>query len=119
MKKMVILLALTMSVLALSAQNKLLYYSGGNVLYTRDIVNVDSVSFLPTGTSSAYTNINGETPFSFPVMGIDSIVLYMPSLDGDEPHQDDGDWIYITYTNGGEVGVVNPHSNVNVNSNGE
>ncbi|MBQ2350618.1 MAG: carbohydrate-binding domain-containing protein, partial [Bacteroidales bacterium] len=119
MKKIVILLALTMSVLALSAQNKLLYYSGGNVLYTRDIVNVDSVSFLPTGTSSAYTNINGETPFSFPVMGIDSIVLYMPSLDGDEPHQDDGDWIYITYTNGGEVGVVNPHSNVNVNSNGE
>ena len=119
MKKIVILLALTMSVLALSAQNKLLYYSGGNVLYTRDIVNVDSVSFLPTGTSSAYTNINGETPFTFPVMGIDSIVLYMPSLDGDEPHQDDGDWIYITYTNGGEVGVVNPHSNVNVNSNGE
>lgn len=119
MKKMVILLALTMSVLALSAQNKLLYYSGGNVLYTRDIVNVDSVSFLPTGTSSAYTNINGETPFTFPVMGIDSIVLYMPSLDGDEPQQDDGDWIYITYTNGGEVGVVNPHSNVHVNSNGE
>ena len=119
MKKIVILLALTMSVLALSAQNKLLYYSGGNVLYTRDIVNVDSVSFLPTGTSSAYTNINGETPFSFPVMGIDSIVLYMPSLDGDEPQQDDGDWIYITYTNGGEVGVVNPHSNVHVNSNGE
>lgn len=109
MKKIVILLALTLSVLALSAQNKLLYYSGGNIIYTKNIENVDSVSFLPTGTSTAYTNISNETPFDFPVMGIDSIVLYMPSLDGDEPQQNQGDWIYITYT-GGEVGVVNPWS---------
>jgi len=120
MKKIVAVLAFVLAVLSISAQNKLLYYSNGNVIYTKTIENVDSVSFLPTGTSSAYTNINGETPFSFPIMGIDSIVLYMPSLDGDEPQQqDDGDWIYITYTNGGAVGVVNPHSNVNVNSNGE
>ncbi len=121
MKKILILLALTLSVLALSAQNKLLYYSGGNVIYTRDITNVDSVSFLPTGTSSAYTNINGETPFTFPVMGIDSIVLYMPSLDGDDPQQqDEGDWIFITYTNG-EVGVVNPWATqgITVTCNGE
>lgn len=119
MKKIVAVLAFVLAVLSISAQNKVLYYSGGNVIYTRNIENVDSVRFLPTGISTAYTNISDETPFSFPIMGIDSIVLYMPSLDGDEPHQDDGDWIYITYTNGGEVGVVNPHSNVNVNSNGE
>ncbi len=122
MKKIVAVLTFVLAVLSISAQNKLLYYSNGNVIYTKTIENVDSVSFLPTGTSSAYTNINGETPFSFPVMGIDSIVLYMQSLDGDEPQpQDDGDWIYITYTNGGAVGVVNPWSSrgITVSCNGE
>ncbi|MBR5983542.1 MAG: hypothetical protein IK025_07475, partial [Bacteroidales bacterium] len=87
MKKILILLALTLSVLAISAQNKVLYYSGGNVIYTKNIENVDSVSFLPTGTSTAYTNISNETPFSFPIMGIDSIVLYMPALDNIDPEQ--------------------------------
>ena len=119
MKKIVAVLAFVLAVLSISAQNKVLYYSGGNVIYTKNIENVDSVKFFPTGTSNTYTNISNETPFNFPIMGIDSIVLYMPSLDGDEPQQDDGDWIYITYTNGGAVGVVNPHPNVNVNSNGE
>ena len=115
MKKIIILLALTLSVLAISAQNKVLYYSGGNVIYTRNIENIDSVSFLPTGTSTAYTNINNEIPFSFPIMGIDSIVLYMPALDNTDPEQpNEGDWIYITYTNGGEVGVVNPWANQGV-----
>lgn len=111
MKKIIAILAFVVAVLSLSAQNKLLYYSGGNVIYTKTIENVDSVSFLSTGTSTAYTNISSETPFSFPVMGIDSIVLYIASLDGEEPQQqDDGDWIYINYTNGGAVGVVNPWS---------
>ncbi len=121
MKKIVAVLAFVLAVLSISAQNKVLYYSGGNVIYTRNIENVDSVSFLPTGTSTAYTNINDEIPFSFPIMGIDSIVLYMPSLDGDDPqHQDEGDWIYITYTNGGAVTVVNPHPEVIVdNTRGE
>ncbi|MBO7481083.1 MAG: carbohydrate-binding domain-containing protein [Bacteroidales bacterium] len=109
MKKIVAVFAFVLAVLSISAQNKVLYYSGGNVIYTRNIENVDSVKFLPTGTSTAYTNINDEIPFSFPILGIDSIVLYMPSLDNYDPQQqDDGDWIYITYTNGGEVGVVNP-----------
>lgn len=123
MKKIVAVLAFVLAVLSISAQNKLLYYSNGNVIYTKTIENVDSVSFLPTGTSSAYTNISDETPFTFPVMGIDSIVLYMPSLDGDEDpqQQDEGDWIYITYTNGGAVGVVNPWANryITVTCNGE
>ncbi|MBO4614483.1 MAG: carbohydrate-binding domain-containing protein [Bacteroidales bacterium] len=122
MKKLIAVLAFVVAVLSLSAQNKLLYYSNGNVIYTKTIVNIDSVSFLPTGTSTAYTNISSETPFSFPVMGIDSIVFYMPSLDGDEPgQQDDGDWIYINYTNGGAVGVVNPWSSrgITVTCNGE
>ena len=111
MKKIVAVLAFVLAVLSISAQNKVLYYSGGNVIYTRNIENIDSVRFLPTGTSTAYTNISDEIPFSFPIMGIDSIVLYVPSLDGEEPQQhDDGDWIYITYTNGGAVGVVNPWS---------
>ncbi|MBR3799721.1 MAG: carbohydrate-binding domain-containing protein [Bacteroidales bacterium] len=122
MKKIIAILAFVVAVLSLSAQNKLLYYSGGNVIYTKTIENVDSVSFLPTGTSTAYTNISSETPFSFPVMGIDSIVLYIASLDGEEPQQqDDGDWIYINYTNGGAVGVVNPWSSrgITVTCNGE
>ena len=122
MKKILILLALTLSVLAISAQNKVLYYSGGNVIYTKNIENVDSVSFLPTGTSTAYTNISNETPFSFPIMGIDSIVLYMPALDNIDPEQtNEGDWIYITYTNGNAVGVVNPWADqgVTVTCNGE
>lgn len=119
MKKIVILLVFTLSVLAMSAQNKLLYYSGGNVIYTRNIENVDSVSFSNSGTSTLF-NLN-ENVFSYPVLGIDSIVLYMPSLDGDEPQQDEGDWIYITYTNGGAVGVVNPWSDrgISVTCNGE
>ena len=122
MKKIIAILAFVVAVLSLSAQNKLLYYSGGNVIYTKTIENIDSVSFLPTGTSTAYTNISSETPFSFPVMGIDSIVLYIASLDGEEPQQqDDGDWIYINYTNGGAVGVVNPWSSrgITVTCNGE
>lgn len=122
MKKIIAILAFVLAVLSLSAQNKLLYYSGGNVIYTKTIENVDSVSFLSTGTSTAYTNISSETPFSFPVMGIDSIVLYIASLDGEEPQQqDDGDWIYINYTNGGAVGVVNPWSSrgITVTCNGE
>lgn len=122
MKKIIAILAFVVAVLSLSAQNKLLYYSGGNVIYTKTIENIDSVSFLPTGTSTAYTNISSETPFSFPIMGIDSIVLYIASLDGDEPsQQDDGDWIYINYTNGGAVGVVNPWSSrgITVTCNGE
>jgi hypothetical protein len=122
MKKIIAILAFVVAVLSLSAQNKLLYYSNGNVIYTKAIENIDSVSFLPTGTSNAYTNISDETPFTFPVMGIDSIVLYMQSLDGDEPQQqDEGDWIYITYTNGGAVGVVNPWANryITVTCNGE
>ena len=122
MKKIIAILAFVVAVLSLSAQNKLLYYSGGNVIYTKTIENIDSVSFLPTGTSTAYTNISSETPFSFPVMGIDSIVLYIASLDGHEPgQQDDGDWIYINYTNGGAVGVVNPWSSrgITVTCNGE
>lgn len=122
MKKIIAILAFVVAVLSLSAQNKLLYYSGGNVIYTKTIENIDSVSFLSTGTSTAYTNISSETPFSFPVMGIDSIVLYIASLDGDEPgQQDDGDWIYINYTNGGAVGVVNPWSSrgITVTCNGE
>lgn len=120
MKKIVAVLAFVLAVLSISAQNKVLYYSGGNVIYAKNIENVDSVKFLPTGTSNTYTNISDETPFSFPIMGIDSIVLYMPSLDGDEPQQDDGDWIYITYTNG-EVGVVNPwlSQGITVTCNGE
>ncbi|MBO7133638.1 MAG: carbohydrate-binding domain-containing protein [Bacteroidales bacterium] len=111
MKKIVAVLAFVLAVLSISAQNKLLYYSGGHVIYTKSIENVDSVSFSATGTSNAYTN--DENPFSFPIMGIDSIVLYMQSLDGDEPEQDDGDWIYINYLdiNGGEMAVVNPWSN--------
>ncbi|MBR6068904.1 MAG: carbohydrate-binding domain-containing protein [Bacteroidales bacterium] len=122
MKKIIAILAFVVAVLSLSAQNKLLYYSGGNVIYTKTIENIDSVSFLSTGTSTAYTNISSETPFSFPVMGIDSIVLYIASLDGEEPQQqDDGDWIYINYTNGGAVGVVNPWSSrgITVTCNGE
>ena len=75
MKKIVILLVFTLSVLAMSAQNKLLYYSGGNVIYTRNIENVDSVSFSNSGTSTLF-NLN-ENVFSYPVLGIDSIVLYM------------------------------------------
>ncbi len=111
MKKIIILLAFTLSVLALAAQNKLLYYSGGHVIYTKTIENVDSVIFTPTGTSTAYTNLNNETPFNFPVLGIDSIVLYMPALDDTNPEQpNEGDWIYITYNNGGAVSVVNPWS---------
>ncbi|MBO7653192.1 MAG: carbohydrate-binding domain-containing protein [Bacteroidales bacterium] len=109
MKKIVAVLAFVLAVLSISAQNKLLYYSNGNVIYNKTIENIDSVNFLPTGTSNAYTNISSETPFSFPIMGIDSIVLYVPSLDGNDPQQqDEGDWIYITYNNGGAVTVVNP-----------
>ena len=109
MKKIIAISVFVLAVLSMSAQNKLLYYSGGNVIYTKNIENIDSVSFLPTGTSTAYTNINNETPFTFPVMGIDSIVFYMPALDNTDPgQQDDGDWIYITYNNGGAVNVVNP-----------
>ena len=120
MKKIVILMALALSVLAISAQNKILFYRGGNVIYTRNIENVDSVSFSAAGISTAYTNLD-ETPYNYAVIGIDSIVLYMPALDNTDPEQQgEGDWIYITYNNGAPVTVVNPHSEVIVdNSRGE
>lgn len=108
MKKLLVFLVFVLAVLSISAQNKLLYYSGGNVIYTKAIENVDSVNFSTSGTSTAYTNLN-ESSFSFPVMGIDSIVLYIESQDNTDPEEvEDGDWIYITYNNGGTVSVINP-----------
>lgn len=122
MKKIIVLLAMVLSVACMSAQDKILYYSNGNVIYTRTIENVDSVSFSSTGTSTSYTNLN-ESSFNFPVMGIDSIVFYVTSQGGDDPSEgeDEGDIIYITYNNGGTVGVINPWSSrgIAVTCNGE
>ncbi|MCF0206731.1 MAG: carbohydrate-binding domain-containing protein, partial [Bacteroidales bacterium] len=109
MKKILVLISVLFFASTLFAQNKLLYYSGGNIVFSREIENVDSVNFSPVGNAVSHA---GDATFAFPISSIDSIVFYVPSLDGEDPsaNSDDSDWIFITYNNGGAVSVVNPWS---------
>ena len=101
MKKIIILLFATiLSIGVLSAQERVIFYSGSVPVHSQNITAVDSVNFV-NGITIVHNNI-GESDFQFPVTGIDSIVF-----SSEETPADTGDIIYITYA-GDIVSVINP-----------
>lgn len=107
MKKIIILLVCFFTTFSLVAQERVLFYSGSNVIYNKLIENVDSINFS-NNISIVHNNI-GDDLFQFPVVGIDSITF----LTGEVP-PDTSRIIYIIY-NGNSVTVINPLANQGVN----
>lgn len=104
MKKIIILLFATiLAIGTISAQERVVFYSGSIPVHSQNIDYVDSVNFV-NGITIVHNNI-GETNFQFPVVGIDSIVFAE-----EEPQVDTGEIIYITYA-GSTVSVINPWAN--------
>ena len=104
MKKIIILLFATiLAIGTLSAQERVIFYSGSVPVHSQNITDVDSVNFV-NGITIVHNNI-GETNFQFPVVGIDSIVF-----SDEETQVDTGEIIYITYA-GSTVSVINPWAN--------
>ncbi len=104
MKKIIILLFATiLAIGTLSAQERVIFYSGSVPVHSQNITDVDSVNFV-NGITIVHNNI-GETNFQFPVVGIDSIVF-----SSEETPVDTGEIIYITYA-GSTVSVINPWAN--------
>lgn len=112
MKKLIILLISFLIVFSLNAQERILFYTGNNVIYNKLIENVDSVNFS-NNISIVHNNL-GDDPFQFPVVGIDSITF----ITGEIP-QDTSRIIYIIY-NGNSVTIINPLANqgVSITTNG-
>ena len=104
MKKIIILLFATiLAIGTISAQERVVFYSGSIPVHSQNIDYVDSVNFV-NGITIVHNNI-GETNFQFPVVGIDSIVFAE-----EETQVDTGEIIYITYA-GNSVSVINPWAN--------
>lgn len=104
MKKIIILLFATiLAIGTISAQERVVFYSGSIPVHSQNIDYVDSVNFV-NGITIVHNNI-GETNFQFPVVGIDSIVFAE-----EETQVDTGEIIYITYA-GSTVSVINPWAN--------
>lgn len=104
MKKIIIILFATiLAIGTISAQERVIFYSGSVPVHSQNIENVDSVNFV-NGITIVHNNI-GETDFQFPVTGIDSIVF-----SDEETQVDTGEIIYITYA-GSTVSVINPWAN--------
>ena len=113
MKKIITLIFATiLAIGTISAQERVIFYSGSVPVHSQNITDVDSVNFV-NGITIVHNNI-GETNFQFPVTGIDSIVF-----SDEETQVDTGEIIYITYA-GSTVSVINPWANrgVTVTTNG-
>lgn len=113
MKKLITLLMVSLFAMAsLSAQERIVFYNAGMPIHSQLIENVDSVCFQ-NNISIVHNNL-GEDPFSYGVVGIDSIVF----IDG-ESAIDTGNIIFITYSNQ-SVSIINPWANrgVTVTNNG-
>lgn len=91
MKKAGVLVAILLIIGCISAQNKVVFYNDGNIIYQSEINNVDSVCFR---NNISIVHNNKETiNFQYPVAGIDSIVF----VDGTTIDDDD------STNTGGEV----------------
>ena len=101
MKKVILLFFATLLTIgSISAQERVIFYSGSVPVHSKEITEVDSVSFA-NGITIVHNNV-GEANFQFPVIGIDSIVFSSEGTPADT-----GDIIYITYAED-MVSIINP-----------
>ena len=104
MRKTLLLMALLLACMGLSAQNyHINLHNNGSVIYDNDINTIDEIRFQ--GHQPANMLINGQNgTLTFPLSTFDSITFVKEEL------PPAGDTVFIIY-NGTNVNVVNPFSN--------
>ena len=104
MRKTLLLMALLLACMGLSAQNyHINLHNNGSVIYDNDVNAIDEIRFQ--GHQPANMLINGQNgTLTFPLSVFDSITFVKEEL------PPEGDTVYIIY-NGTSVNVVNPFSN--------
>ena len=107
MRKTLLMLALLLGCMGLSAQNYHINLNhSGSVVYDNDVNTINDIRFQ--GSQPANMLINtGNGTITFPLTQFDSITFVKQE---EPPQPPAGDTIYITY-NGSSVNVVNPFSN--------
>ncbi len=104
MRKTLLLMALLLACMGLSAQNyHINLHNNGSVIYNNDVNTIDEIRFQ--GHQPANMLINGQNgTLTFPLSTFDSITFVKEEL------PPAGDTVFIIY-NGSNVNVVNPFSN--------
>ena len=104
MRKTLLLMALLLACMGLSAQNyHINLHNNGSVIYDNDVNTIDEIRFQ--GHQPANMLINGQNgTLTFPLSTFDSITFVKEEL------PPAGDTVFIIY-NGTNVNVVNPFSN--------
>lgn len=106
MKNFYLVILILFATISGFAQHTILLYDGGNVIYSEEIGNIDSICF-PNSVSILHNNL-GEVDFQYPTLAIDSITF----VEGDFI-PDSTRIVYIVYNNN-SVTVINPLSNLGV-----